>query len=481
LVRVRKKIICLITQSLLCVFCLSAKADEPVDCPAPPLFQTLHEEITGVEADTTVSADINPGGCPLPGGGNEAARPADDLGPSGQNVRAPRECSADLVNTSSPGTNLSVVQPLAASHEADRFSLDGRMQCAPTVGSDQATSNQRDPRADGTSALQAATQIPAELCGYHVVVPVIITQAIDSKTAAVGDPIQAVLKDDIKLGGKTYVNKGALIKGHIVSNTSPRTLSQSLGSDRRFNSRAALLVQFDEIDDNSGNHIAIAGSFSRQSVIMPQANLPNREVKVDYLGQIIKAEPILTPTQRNVYNAGRSLTVAPLPGGLLLNVLGVPAVMGIAGAADPAFAYNKPVDQSVEHRRLKGLMYAFITNLPGAFLVQSMVEKGNEIMLNAGDELALDLCLKHSEPDTTASPVALTDVHGAVLPDRDVNQDMNKLLMAVNPTVMNDDGLVAQTAKFDDTPIAPSGTFYGARSLILPGNGGGRLVPTGVR
>lgn len=319
--------------------------------------------------------------------------------------------------------------------------------------------------------------IPQELSGYHIIVPIVLTKCIDSKTAQIGDRVEAFLKEDLKLGGRIYVNKGAMVYGHIASYTSPRTLSQSLGSDRRFNSRAALSIQFDEIVDNSGRAVSIEGLLSEQSTFVPNGNQATREIKVDNTGQVIKAEPILSPTRRNIYTAGRALTVVPLPGGLMLNVLGVPAAMGIAGGADPNFAYNKPVDPSMQHKHLKGMMYAFVTNLPGAFFVQAIVEKGDEIELNSGDELVLNLCLRPENTAVTTTPMSLTDVHGTILPSAD------KLLAADNSAQanqVNQDNqaeLIAQTARFDDSLVLPSMTVSNPRNLILPDNGGNRLIP----
>jgi hypothetical protein len=88
--------------------------------------------------------------------------------------------------------------------------------------------------------------------------------------------------------------------------------------------------------------------------------------------------------------------------------------MGTGAAIDPAFAYNKPVESDADHKRLKAIAYAIVTNLPGAFFVQSVVEKGNEIELMPGDELALDVCLKGG--GVAVQPYMVTDVSGVVLP-----------------------------------------------------------------
>lgn len=48
---------------------------------------------------------------------------------------------------------------------------------------------------------------------------VVTTEAIDSKTAAEGDPLSFKVEDDVKIGGKTVIAKGTLVKG-VVSTAS---------------------------------------------------------------------------------------------------------------------------------------------------------------------------------------------------------------------------------------------------------------------
>jgi hypothetical protein len=311
--------------------------------------------------------------------------------------------------------------------------------------------------------------VPTELIGYHLVAPVILSTPLNSKTVTIGQTIQGKLKNDFVLAGRTYACKNAIVKGRVISYIAPRTMSQALGSDRRFNSRAALALQFDEIIDTSGAHIPVVGFPSRQTVSIPGRNAPSREVKVDAQGRIVKAETVLTDTQRRVYNSARAATLVPIPGSMLVTAMGTPVVMGAAGAADPSFAYNKPVDEKVEHRRWKGMVYAFLTNLPGAFLVQAVVEKGDEIILNAGDELAVDMQLKQQPP-----PFALADVRGAVL----TKAHQTAPLPGCLPDDYTDE-LVAQTAKYDDSVQISGKSVPEAKGIIQPVNGGQRLLPAG--
>jgi hypothetical protein len=338
------------------------------------------------------------------------------------------------------------------------------------------------------------TSIPAELSGYHVVVYIVLTNSLDSKNAKLGDPIQAALRDDLIIGGKIYARKGMQVRGHVSLYVPPRTLSQSLlTSDRRLNSRAALQIKFDEIVDANGARIPINGLLSQQSVLLPGPYSHLREIKVDKNGQIIKAEPVLSQGETIAFTTARVATVVPLPidglTGIVINVAGIPAAMGLAGAADPSFAYNKPIDPNLKHRRLKAMLYAFLTNLPGAFLVQSVVEKGEQILLKAGDELALDLAVKCEPREMDHRAFTVADVRGAVLSRSD--GDRFVVLAAgegapvpgapipgadgITGDAVVGDGLTAEVPKFDDSH---SDISVFNTSIIRPSNGGQRLLPS---
>lgn len=258
-----------------------------------------------------------------------------------------------------------------------------------------------------------------DLMGMRAVVPVVIENRIDSQTAVAGDRIEARLQNDLAWGSTILARKNARVFGHIVSVESPRTLSHALFSaDRKIQPRGCISLQFDAIMDADGKIVPIEALPCRQKEYWHNAPGSQREVRVDNQGRVIRAEPALSEGQKMAVNAGRVVTFAPIPASLAVNIVGIPAAMGTAGAVSPSVAYNKPVDQSVEHRRLKGFTYAFLTSLPGAFFVQSLIEKGNYVVLNAGDLLMIDLCIK----DTPYShlPEPMLSVNGEIISNRTI-------------------------------------------------------------
>ena len=68
----------------------------------------------------------------------------------------------------------------------------------------------------------------------------------------------------------------------------------------------------------------------------------------------------------------------------------MPVALGVIGAANPSFAFCKPVGLNVRHRRLKGFAVGFLSGVPGGWVVEDAVIKGQEAIIKPGDELLAD-------------------------------------------------------------------------------------------
>jgi hypothetical protein len=274
------------------------------------------------------------------------------------------------------------------------------------------------------------------LKGYSKIMNVRVLTALDSAKNRPGDKLTGVLTEDLRIGGILVARKNAVVNGRILSTEVGRTLVNSAhDASRRWKSRGCVVLHFDEIVDENGNHISINGVPAHQSNYAD-----GREIKVDRLGRIIKSEEAFSPEKKQVYNAGRLIQVVPIPGTILANILIPPMIMGAAGAADPSFAYNKPVSASDPDARKKGAIYGFVTNLPGAWAVQACVEKGNEVQVHPGQEIAVSIQV------------------GTL-----VHSQANAIVAKFHPAA---DGTYRQDNKY--------------HNLIVPTNGGARLVPSNV-
>ncbi len=261
---------------------------------------------------------------------------------------------------------------------------------------------------------------PENLIGWRCIVAASLAQELNSKTVVAGQAIDCVLQEDFVFGTTKIASKGSVVHGHLINHEQPRTLSKAIvSSDRRYKSDACLGIEFDDIVDSATNQILpIKGTLCKQKIVSDDLKHKRHEIDVDSQGRIIKAERTFSTEKKTTFGVLRAATILPLPGGLAVNLAGGPLIMGTAGAISPSFAYNKPIDDDMPHKRVKGFTYGFITSLPGAFLVQAFVEKGDEVVVQPSDQLALDISLL----DPRAQKLASTDVSGRLYP---VNPEVN--------------------------------------------------------
>jgi len=96
----------------------------------------------------------------------------------------------------------------------------------------------------------------------------------------------------------------------------------------------------------------------------------------------------------------------------------MPVALGVMGAANPSFAFMKPVGLNVRHRRIKGFAWGFLSGIPGSWLIEDTTVRGQEAIIKPGDEfLAVFKEEFKGEAVTDASmlPGGGTKVKGEVL------------------------------------------------------------------
>ena len=124
-------------------------------------------------------------------------------------------------------------------------------------------------------ALAAAAAAAPRQDGAEITVPdgteitVVTTEEISSKTAVEGDPINFKVDDDVKVGGKTVIAKGALVKGEVSNSKksgrmgkggqlSIRVLSTETVDGQKVKLRAS---KGKEGDDKTGTTVALVVLF----------------------------------------------------------------------------------------------------------------------------------------------------------------------------------------------------------------------------
>lgn len=245
--------------------------------------------------------------------------------------------------------------------------------------------------------------------------PVVVTSQISSKTAKKGEPIQARLKYDLKIGDRIVAKKGAVVNGHINYSLKARTILHSLVSPERwYRNSGCIGLAFDEIINDKGEHLPLSAQPSRQARIVKNKG-EGRELGVNHNGQVTGPW-----AQQLRYKAVRiGLNAALAPAGVF-SFGAMPVALGVLGAANPSFAFSRPVGLNVRHRRLKGFAWGFLSGIPGSWLIEDTTVKGQEAIIKPGDEFYCELVQEFTgEPATDAMlmPGASTKLKGEVLTD----------------------------------------------------------------
>ncbi len=260
------------------------------------------------------------------------------------------------------------------------------------------------PDSDGKLHIDAGGRFPVTVITSHT-----------SKTAKVGDPVEARLKVDIKIGGRLIAPKGTKVIGHIASCERARRMIQAEISMKRWmRPSGALGVQFDEILTASGDHIPLVAMPAQQPRIVKNM-AEGRVLGVNHKGEIVS--PLSSQVKAQAAHIGiraAASAAGPFSFGI------VPIAYGVAGAISPSFAYMHPVGKNVRHRRLKGFSLGVLSGMPGGFFVADYIIRGDEAIIKPGDEFLAEFKQKftgETSSDAQLLPGAKIKVHGQVMPE----------------------------------------------------------------
>ncbi|MBI4534418.1 MAG: hypothetical protein HY711_10785 [Candidatus Melainabacteria bacterium] len=246
--------------------------------------------------------------------------------------------------------------------------------------------------------------------------PVVVTSQITSKTAHKGDPIQARLKYDLKIGDRLVAQKGATVRGHVNYVLKARTIMHSLVSPERwYRNSGCLGVAFDEIINEQGEHLPLVAQPARASRIVKN-KAEGRVLGINHKGQV--AGPWSQQLRYKAIRIGLNAALAPAG---VFSFGAMPVALGVMGAVNPSFAFSKPVGLNVRHRRIKGFCWGFLSGVPGSWLIEDTTIKGQEAVIKPGDEFLAEFCDEFTgEPASQAEllPGASTKVRGQVLSDK---------------------------------------------------------------
>jgi hypothetical protein len=225
------------------------------------------------------------------------------------------------------------------------------------------------------------------------------------------------LKYDLKIGDRLVAKKGDTVTGHINYVLKARSAMHSLVSPERWYRNSGVLgITFDEIVTEKGEHLPLVAAPSRQALIVKNKG-EGRVLGVNHQGQVTGPW-----SQQLKYKAVRiGLNAAMAPAGVF-SFGAMPVALGVIGAANPSFAFMKPVGQNVRHRRIKGFVWGALSGVPGSWIIEDTVVKGQESVIKPGDEFLCEFQQEFTgEPASEAQmmPGSSAKVHGQVMPGKE--------------------------------------------------------------
>ena len=245
--------------------------------------------------------------------------------------------------------------------------------------------------------------------------PVCVISSISSKTAKKGDPVEARLMTDIKIGGRLIARQGDQVIGRIDTvSKARRILHAELSRKRWMRANGSLGVQFDEIVTADGKHLPLVAKPARVRRVVSNKN-EGRVLGVNHNGEL--ASPLSTQLKHQAVHL--AIRGAASVGGVF-SMGAVPAAYGIIGAINPSFAFLQPVGKNVPHRRMKGFAMGVVSGLPGGFLIADTIIKGKEAVIKPGDTFLAEFKDEFTGRAATSAellPGASGKVRGEVMPE----------------------------------------------------------------
>lgn len=249
----------------------------------------------------------------------------------------------------------------------------------------------------GIACIDVGSKFPVSICSSHT-----------SKTAKIGDSVEATLGADIKIDDKLIAAKDSKIVGHVFQCKPARKLLHArFSTDRWMRASGTIGIQFDEIITGSGERLSLNAVPARQPKIVENP-AEGRVLGVNQEGEIVSPLSIQMKAL-----ALHHLCKIGGPWGKAA----APLVMSVAGAVNPSFAYMRPVGTNVKHRRLKGFLLGATSGLPAGTLIVSSIIKGPESIIIPGDQFLVELKqpFNGQSINTAIATSVNSQVHGKVI------------------------------------------------------------------
>lgn len=253
--------------------------------------------------------------------------------------------------------------------------------CATSAVAQTHDADKRKVAAIGATPLQASATHNSATTFAKSVAPMLrfrvrLTSVVDGSIAKVGDPVHAELLDTVMLPDGHYIGAGAHVIGEVSEvDHSKSALKSDFTTKHWRNCNGTLSMKIKSIGNNELMTDVIPAAKTR----IVRTDKKAAPLGVDGNGEITVVYSSAGYTAANVAISGGCIAAGPA--GIIVG----PIVGGVAGAADPTFAYGRPVTSADQHAHLKGFFKGVVGGLPGGFLISGVTNHGINISLNPGD------------------------------------------------------------------------------------------------
>ncbi|MDZ4832504.1 MAG: hypothetical protein SGJ27_01760 [Candidatus Melainabacteria bacterium] len=218
--------------------------------------------------------------------------------------------------------------------------------------------------------------------------PVSLLTPLDSKTAHMGDKVQAMLLEDIVIGGKNIAPKGSHLTGWVNLIQGPRNVLESKFTPTNWsNANGAISIHFASIESAGTTKHPFHISIDAQ----PAPGTPLRGVQHEHELCVHRDGCISVRWSGFKYTAtGVAISAASWATGPFKLITG-PVLSGTAGAIKPEYALDKPVLKEDAMTRTKGGLVGAVKGLPGGFIITGVANRGGYIKVPSGVQLEVQL------------------------------------------------------------------------------------------
>jgi hypothetical protein len=249
-------------------------------------------------------------------------------------------------------------------------------------------------------------------CGRGVLIikqgsrlPVSLLNELDTAKYKTGSSVKAMLISPLKFGTSTIAEPGSTFEGWVASTRQSRNaIAAKLPSHQWLNTNGLLSLHFNRLITTDGRLIAVDASPAPNTVLQctefdttekqdrKQKRRDNRNsgsqrnaIIVNEQGQISYCFSKMKYAATGIAIEGLGLAAGPY------KLVAGPAISATAGAVNPSYAFDHPVDHPHSSERLKGFFLGMVKGAPGGFLLTGFANHGLEMRVPVGAQLEIEL------------------------------------------------------------------------------------------